>query len=91
MSDTPLTMDHLLERALSHTKQLHDTLALAGCEIAYTAELVALRKDKERLDWLDENMSYHGGGSGGTYSFSTPADVESGLLRVAIDAAIAKQ
>jgi hypothetical protein len=51
--------------------------------------LAELERDKARLDWLDEHMSFHGGGSGGTYSFTTPADVEGGLLRVAIDAAAA--
>lgn len=44
--------------------------------------------DTERLDWLDENMCYNGGGSGGTYTFFTPADVERGMLRDAIDAAM---
>lgn len=43
--------------------------------------------DTARIDWLDENMSCSGGGSGATYCFSTPADVESGMLRAAIDAA----
>ena len=44
--------------------------------------------DTARLDWLDENMGYSGGGSGGTYTFFTPADVECGMLRDAIDAAM---
>jgi hypothetical protein len=44
--------------------------------------------DIARLDWLDENMGYSGGGSGGTYTFFTPADVECGMLRDAIDAAM---
>jgi hypothetical protein len=44
--------------------------------------------DTARLDWLDENMGYNGGGSGGTYTFFTPADVECGMLRDAIDAAM---
>jgi hypothetical protein len=47
--------------------------------------------DTARLDWLDENMDYSGGGSGGTYSFFTPADVECGMLRYAIDAAMTKE
>jgi hypothetical protein len=47
--------------------------------------------DTARLDWLDENMNYSGGGSGGTYSFFTPADVECGMLRYAIDAAMTKE
>ena len=46
--------------------------------------------DIARLDWLDENMGYSGGGSGGTYTFFTPADVECGMLRDAIDAAMKK-
>jgi hypothetical protein len=44
--------------------------------------------DTARLDWLDENMDYSGGGSGGTYTFFTPVDVECGMLRDAIDAAM---
>jgi hypothetical protein len=53
-----------------------------------TARAEKAEADTARLDWLDENMDYSGGGSGGTYSFFTPADVECGMLRYAIDAAI---
>lgn len=61
--------------------------ALEATHASAAAELAELLEDKARLDWLDEHMTYFGDGSGGTYSFRTPADVESGLLRVAIDAA----
>lgn len=47
-----------------------------------------LLRDKARLDWLDENMGYTGGGNGGYYSFFSPADLECGMLRAAIDAAM---
>jgi len=50
--------------------------------------LVGGRTDTERLDWIEENASYKGGGSGGTYSFFSPADVECGMLREAIDQAM---
>lgn len=56
--------------------------------LQWKPEWLEAMNDKERLDWLDENMHYVGGGDGGTYSFKTPADVECGLLRVAIDAAM---
>ncbi len=50
-------------------------------------ENAELRADKERLDWLEDNVSTHGGGNGAAYSFWSPADVECGMLRAAIDAA----
>lgn len=53
-----------------------------------TARAEKAEADTARLDWLDENMGYSGGGSGGTYTFFTPADVECGMLRDAIDAAM---
>ena len=74
-------------RALSD--QLSDNLSAVGA--AYNAEKARAEKaeaDIARLDWLDENMGYSGGGSGGTYTFFTPADVECGMLRDAIDAAM---
>lgn len=46
------------------------------------------KADTERIDWLEENMDYSGWGSGGTYTFSIPADVECGMLRAAVDAAM---
>lgn len=55
-------------------------------ELRFRAEKA--EADTARLDWLDENMDYTGGGSGGTYTFFTPADVECGMLRDAIDAAM---
>jgi hypothetical protein len=51
-------------------------------------DVIKAEADTARLDWLDENMGYSGGGSGGTYTFFTPADVECGMLRDAIDAAM---
>lgn len=64
---------------------LQDAVAIARAALASTPE--TKHPDTERLDWLDEYMSYHGGGNGGVYSFRTPADVECGMLREAIDAA----
>jgi hypothetical protein len=55
------------------------------------SQLAAARRDAERLDWLDDNMSCVGGGAGATYSFKTPADVECGMLRAAIDAAMQRE
>lgn len=52
--------------------------------------LAAAQEDVARIDWLDENMGHNGGGKGSRYWFDTPADVECGMLRVAIDAARAK-
>jgi hypothetical protein len=49
-------------------------------------ENTALRKDKERMDWLDEVMSYDGGGYGMKWWFFTPIDAED--VRAAIDAAM---
>lgn len=56
--------------------------------LRYLARAEKAEADTARLDWLDENMDYSGGGSGGTYTFFTPADVECGMLRDAIDAAM---
>lgn len=57
--------------------------AALDAQMQYQREL---RADRDRLDWLDENASYNGGGSGGTWSFFSPADVED--IRAAIDAAM---
>lgn len=51
------------------------------------ASLESARADSKRLDWIDDNCTYVGGGNGGTYSFTTPADVETGMIRAAIDRA----
>lgn len=59
----------------------------AKFKAALSATHNAKHPDTERIDWLDEYMSHHGGGNGGVYSFRTPADVECGMLREAIDAA----
>lgn len=64
-------------------------LGISGSrEASLIARLEKAETDTARLDWLDENMDYSGGGSGGMYSFFTPADVECGMLRYAIDAAM---
>ena len=65
-----------------------DALRLLREHAAITARAEEAEADTARLDWLDENMGYSGGGSGGTYTFFTPADVECGMLRDAIDAAM---
>ena len=49
------------------------------------SELLQLRADKERLDWLDKVMNYDGGGYGMKWCFFTPIDAED--VRTAIDAA----
>lgn len=53
-----------------------------------TFALREARRDTERLDWLEDHSTYQGGGSGGTYSWSTPLDHEMGMMRAAIDAAM---
>ena len=58
------------------------------CPVCTSTRAEKAEADTARLDWLDENMGYSGGGSGGTYTFFTPADVECGMLRDAIDAAM---
>jgi hypothetical protein len=52
------------------------------------AEVEALRKDAARLDWIIDNASSRGGGSGFTLQVFVPVDCE--CVRTAIDAAIAK-
>lgn len=42
--------------------------------------------DTARLNWLEENCTFQGGGDGGTFTFSTPLDTE--CFRDAIDAAM---
>lgn len=42
--------------------------------------------DTARINWLEENHKFRGGGSGGTFTFDTPADTE--CFRDAIDAAM---
>lgn len=78
-----------LDRALAKNRALEQELAatktLLEAQLKFLREL---RADRDRLDWLDENCVYTGGGHGGTYSFSTPLDVECGMLRAAIDAAM---
>lgn len=85
MSDTP-RLD-AFNKAYNDKEEWARNLGLWGFACQLEQENAELRADSGRLDWLDENMSYVGGGDGGTYSFRTPADVESGLLREAIDAA----
>jgi hypothetical protein len=49
------------------------------------------RRDSERIDWLAENSLYEGGGNGGWYRWHTPADLEHGLFRAEVDAAMSAQ
>jgi hypothetical protein len=45
-----------------------------------------LQRDRARLDWLEENSVFSGGGNGGQFSFRTPKDTE--CSREAISAAM---
>lgn len=54
-------------------------------------EEIEAERDSKRLDWLAENSTYVGGGNGGTYTWHTPADLELGLFRQEIDAAMRSQ
>lgn len=76
-----------LEREVARLQMELDSSCNAEELRQVRAENAALREDKARLDWLEDNCACRGGGSGATYSFRTPADVEHGLLRAAIDAA----
>ena len=80
---------------LNEARELETELAAAKLDaedqakwaLRYLARAEKAEADTARIDWLEENMDYIGGGSGGTYTFFTPADVECGMLRDAIDAA----
>lgn len=67
------------------TVSMEDVVArLNGLEI----DLAELERDRERLDWIEEHATSHGGGKGFTYF--VPVDHELGMLRAAIDAAMGK-
>lgn len=68
--------------------QIRELTAALDRERVAGERVKELEMDAERIDWLDENMGYSGGGNGGYYSFFSPADLESGMLRAAIDAAM---
>lgn len=55
------------------------------------ADCEALRKDAERLDWIDDNYTGHGGGTEFNLRLHLPCDIEEGGLRHAIDAAMEKR
>ncbi len=57
----------------------------------HRTELVELRRDAERLDWIDDNYTGHGGGTEFNLRLHLPCDIEDGGLRHAIDAAMAKE
>jgi hypothetical protein len=66
-----------------------ETLKTQAAQITQLqAEVEALRKDAERLDWIIENASSRGGGNGFTLQVFVPVDCE--CVRTAIDTAIAK-
>lgn len=75
-------------------QELADIIIGGQCVPAPFSEVkrcaLEMREDKARLDWLEDNVTSVGGGCGALYSFKTPADVESGMLRTAIDAARAQ-
>lgn len=89
VSDTPLTDARECEAIAGLGKCVGVDFArtLERKDAQLRALLGAALEDINRIDWLDEHMSCVGGGSGAVYSFRTPANVESGLLREAIDAA----
>lgn len=70
------------ERMVAHQAEIIERAIQAAVAVLATEE-----PDVARLEWLEDNMTYIGGGNGGTYSFFSPADLEHGLLRAAIDAA----
>lgn len=78
-----------------YKRTVNDDGKMLPLELAYIIERVCFPEpakvdgdDSKRLDWLEENSTYVGGGNGGTFTFKTPADTE--CFRAAIDAAINK-
>lgn len=73
---------------LQDANALLDSVYKSACERAdqLQSRVQELEKDKARLDWIEENCTYNGGGNGGVYSFRSPMDTE--FFREAIDAAM---
>ncbi|WP_265532544.1 hypothetical protein [Pseudomonas saponiphila] len=66
---------------------------LAGLRTGFDAQnavIAGLRKDVERLDWIDDNYTGHGGGAEFNLRLHLPCDIDDGGLRHAIDAAMGK-
>lgn len=49
-----------------------------------------LQLAESRLDWLDNNATYHGGGHGGVWQFRVPLDTEL-PFRACLDLAMKEQ
>lgn len=47
----------------------------------------SVHPDQERMDWIEENYTGHGGGSGFNLRLCIPCDFETGRLRHGIDTA----
>ena len=89
MSDTPRTDKKLDE--MSHCPRTIGDAMIVCLARELERELAELRKDKERLDWVQEHGQAEftiAGHQGSYYSYEVDADTEDVTVRDAIDSAM---